>query len=216
MKHVPAPNDESGLPRGQDPLSALLACPTPLAWVSHARLHVDALLLDHANCEKKAVSTAVSLLFRYPENADLTQRLSRLAREELRHFEQVCSVIARRAIAFRRVPPTRYAAGLHRVVRAREPGRLVDLLVAGAFIEARSAERFAALAPSLDEELGGFYQALFAAEKRHCFDYLALARAWDEGSLNTRIRDFATAEAELITRPDRRFGFHSGPPARDG
>jgi tRNA-(ms[2]io[6]A)-hydroxylase len=178
----------------------------------HACSHVDLLLLDHANCEKKAASTAVSLLFRYPEQEPLAQRLSRLAREELRHFEQVCTVTARRGIAFRRVPPTRYAAGLHRLVRGREPDRLVDLLLAGAFIEARSAERFAVLAPVLDEELANFYGGLLAAEARHRDVYLALARARAGADLDGRIRDFASAEAELVTERDRRFGFHSGPP----
>ena len=216
MKRRPAPTDERRPRRAAENLHALLASPTPAAWVDHACVHVEALLLDHANCEKKAASTAVSLMFRYPEDEGLVQRLSRLAREELRHFEQVGSVIARRGIALRRVPPTRYASGLHRIVRSREPGRLVDRLIAAAFIEARSAERFGALAPSLDKELGAFYEGLFAAEKRHCEVYLALARARGQDSVEARIRDFAAADAELITQPDRRFGFHSGPPLNAG
>ena len=191
----------------------LLACPTPAAWVSHACVHVETLLLDHANCEKKAASTAVSLLFRYSEDDALVQRLSRLAREELRHFEQVRAVIIRRGIGFRRVPPTHYAGGLHRIVRSREPGRLVDLLIAGAFIEARSAERFALLAPVLDPDLGAFYAGLLAAEARHCDAYLALARARSDASIDARVQVFAAAEAELVTQADRRFGFHSGVPS---
>ena len=192
---------------------SLLACPTPAAWVSHARVHIEALLLDHANCEKKAASTAVSLLFRYSEDDVLVQRLSRLAREELRHFEQVRALIVRRGIGFRRVPPTRYAGGLHRIVRNREPGRLVDLLIAGAFIEARSAERFALLTPVLDAELGAFYGGLLAAEARHCDAYVALARARSDAPIDARLQAFAAAEAELVTQPDRRFGFHSGVPS---
>jgi tRNA-(ms[2]io[6]A)-hydroxylase len=199
-------------PAEAQPWRALLACPTPAKWLAHARSHVDALLLDHANCEKKAASTAVSLLFRYPDDDALVQRLSRLAREELRHFEQVRVMIARRGIAFRRVPPTHYAGGLHRLVRSRDPGRLVDLLIAGAFIEARSAERFSVLAPVLDAELGEFYAGLLAAEARHCDAYLALARARGDASFDARVQAFAAAEAELVTKSDRRFGFHSGVP----
>ena len=191
----------------------LLACSTPAAWLSHASVHVETLLLDHANCEKKAASTAVSLLFRYSEDDALVQRLSRLAREELRHFEQVRALIARRGIEFRRVPPTRYAGGLHRIVRSRDPGRLVDLLIAGAFIEARSAERFALLASVLDADLGAFYAGLLAAEARHCDAYLALARARSDTPLDARVQVFAAAEAELVTQTDRRFGFHSGVPS---
>jgi tRNA-(ms[2]io[6]A)-hydroxylase len=192
---------------------ALLACPTPVAWVSHARASIEALLLDHANCEKKAASTAVGLLFRYPGDDALVQRLSRLAREELRHFEQVRALIARRGVAYRRVPPTRYAGGLHRIVRSREPGRLVDLLIAGAFIEARSAERFSVLAPVLDPELGDFYAGLLAAEARHCDEYLALACKRSDTPIDARVEAFAAAEAELVTQPDSRFGFHSGVPS---
>jgi len=195
-----------------DDYRSLLACATPPEWVSHACTHVAALLLDHASCEKKAASTAVSLLFRYPDQEPFVQRLSRLAREELRHFEQVRALIARRGIAFRRVRPTRYAGGLHRLVRSREPERLVDLLIAGAFIEARSAERFAVLAPALDAELGSFYSGLLVAEVRHCRVYLALARAQSDRPVEPRVQAFAAAEAELITTPDERFGFHSGPP----
>jgi tRNA-(ms[2]io[6]A)-hydroxylase len=212
MKRRQALTDHGSHGSAQRGALGLLACPTPAAWVTHASSHVELLLLDHANCEKKAASTAVSLLFRYPEQESLAQRLSRLAREELRHFEQVCAVTARRGIAFRRVAPTRYAAGLHRLVRAREPDRLVDLLLAGAFIEARSAERFAVLAPALDEELSTFYGGLLAAEARHRDVYLTLARARARADLDERIRDFAAAEAELVTQRDRRFGFHSGPP----
>jgi len=202
-----ASGSESGIDHG-----GLLAGATPRTWLHHACSHVDALLLDHASCEKKAASTAVSLLFRYPEQDAFVQRLSRLAREELRHFEQVRAVIARRGIAFRRVRPTRYAGGLHRVARSQEPGRLVDLLIAGAFIEARSAERFAVLAPALEPQLGAFYAGLHAAEARHCRVYLDLASAQSDEPIDERLRAFASAEAELITEPDARFGFHSGPP----
>jgi len=190
-----------------------LATPTPDSWLEQAVLNQDLLLIDHANCEKKAASTALGLMHRYVEQGTLLERMSRLAREELRHFEQVRAVIARRGIAFRRVRPTRYAGGLHRVVRSAEPGRLVDLLIAGAFIEARSAERFAVLAPALDRELGAFYASLHAAEARHCRTYLDFAQAQSDAPIDARVRAFSSAEAELITQPDARFGFHSGPPA---
>jgi tRNA-(ms[2]io[6]A)-hydroxylase len=190
----------------------LLACATPAAWVEHACAHVDSLLLDHASCEKKAASTAVALLFRYPEHDALVQRLSRLAREELRHFEQVRAVIARRGIRVRRLRPTRYAGALHRLVRGSEPARLMDSLIAAALIEARSAERFAALIPALDADLAAFYGGLHAAEARHCDAYLALARQHGDFSFDERLAEFAGAEAALITEPDRHFGFHSGPP----
>ncbi len=191
----------------------LLACPTPAAWLDRAVTEVPTLLLDHANCEKKAASTALALMFRYPEHATLCHRMSRLAREELRHFEQVDKLMTRRGVRFRRVAPTRYAAGLRAEVRAGEPARLIDTLVCGAFIEARSCERFGALAPLLDDELRRFYEGLMASESRHFRDYLALAVALSDEPIDGRVERLADVEARLIESTDPTFGFHSGVPA---
>ena len=110
------------------------------------------ILLDHANCELKAASTALGFLYRYPDRTRLAQRMSRLAREELRHFEQVRSIMEDMGIPFERLSASRYAGGLRDVVRDEEPYKLLDLLLVGALIEARSCERFAALAPHLPEK----------------------------------------------------------------
>jgi tRNA-(ms[2]io[6]A)-hydroxylase len=92
-------------------LAPLLA-PTPAAWVEAAVAQWPQLLADHANCEKKAASTALALMFAYPEDRALATRLSRLAREELRHFEQVDKLMQQHAVPYLRVKPGRYAAGL--------------------------------------------------------------------------------------------------------
>lgn len=190
----------------------ILACPTPQAWLDRALDDVPALLLDHANCEKKAASTALALMFRYPQHAQLCHKMSRLAREELRHFEQVDKLIRSRSIAFRRVAPTRYAAGLRAEVRSDEPGRLIDTLICGAFIEARSCERFGALAPRLDASLRRFYEGLLASESRHFRDYLTLADDLADGAIDDRVSLFGDVESRLILAPDPVFGFHSGVP----
>jgi tRNA-(ms[2]io[6]A)-hydroxylase len=95
-------------------------------------------MTDHANCEKKAAGTALNLLFRYSNDTTLMDWLSRLAREELRHFEQVLAIMKKRGLSFRTLSAARYAGGLRELVRTHEPARLVDTLIAGAFIEARS------------------------------------------------------------------------------
>ena len=115
--------------------------PTP-GWKS-ARDRVPELLLDHANCELKAASTALGFLYRYPERAALAQRMSRLAREELRHFEQVRAIMEDLGVSFDRMSASRYAGSLRDAVRDEEPHKLMDLLLIGALIEARSCERFA-------------------------------------------------------------------------
>ena len=133
------------------------------------------LLVDHLGCEKKAASTALALIFAYPEDTALTLALSRLAREELRHFEQVQSLMKELAVPFARAKPGRYAGGLRALSQTAEPDRKLDLLLTGALIEARSAERFAPLAPRLPAPLDRFYAQLQRSEARHFQLYLRLA-----------------------------------------
>lgn len=195
-------------------LAEFLGAPTPLSWVDAAAepTALPLMLVDHANCEKKAASTALAMLFRYEEHELLSERLSRLAREELRHFEQVRRHMRLRGIDWRRVPASRYAAGLAETLRKSEPGRLIDRLIVGAFIEARSCERFALLTPRLDDELGRFYAGLLAAEARHFRHYLDLAQRFAGDELEPRIAAIREVENRLATEPDTELRFHSGPP----
>lgn len=195
-------------------IDAFLGCRTPDAWVQAALADQETLLIDHKNCEFKAASTALSLMAKYNTHLDLINMMSRLAREELVHHEQVLRLMKRRKIALRPVSAGRYASGLRRVVRAHEPVKLVDTLVVGAFIEARSCERFAALVPHLDEELGTFYHGLLKSEARHYQGYLKLAHQYGDGADIERVVEKVRAvEAELISSPDEEFRFHSGIPA---
>jgi tRNA-(ms[2]io[6]A)-hydroxylase len=190
----------------------ILGAPTSPAWFEAAALRVDELLIDHANCEKKAASTALALMFAYPEDFDLAARMSRLAREELRHFELVQQKMTELGVEFRRLSPSRYAEGLRRVLRRSEPGRRVDLLVCGALIEARSHERFVGLVERLPVPLAGFYASLATAEARHAGLYLRLAeKRGPDAAL--RLEQIAAVEAALATSPDTEFRFHSGTPA---
>jgi tRNA 2-(methylsulfanyl)-N6-isopentenyladenosine37 hydroxylase len=190
----------------------ILSAPTSPAWFEAAALRVDELLIDHANCEKKAASTALALMFAYPEDFDLAARMSRLAREELRHFELVQQKMTELGVEFRRLSPSRYAEGLRRVLRRSEPGRRVDLLVCGALIEARSHERFVGLVERLTAPLAGFYASLATAEARHAGLYLRLAeKRGPDAAL--RLEQIAAVEAALATSPDTEFRFHSGTPA---
>ena len=195
-------------------IQQFLPCPTPDAWVAQA-LQPDqepTLLIDHANCEKKAAATALALMHRYTDNPVLLNKMSRLAREELRHFEQVIKIMAVRAISYEPLSASRYAQGLHKGVRRQEPGRLIDTLIVGALIEARSCERFAKLAPELDKELGDFYFSLLKSEARHYADYLRLAESLaGEAHLADRLEYFRGLEAELVEKADTEFRFHSGP-----
>ena len=194
-------------------IEAFLGCRTPDAWVQAALADQETLLIDHKNCEFKAASTALSLIAKYNTHLDLINMMSRLAREELVHHEQVLRLMKRRGVPLRPVSAGRYASGLRRLVRAHEPVKLVDTLVVGAFIEARSCERFAALVPHLDEELGTFYHGLLKSEARHYQGYLKLAHQYGEAAdIARRVELVREAEAELIQSPDQELRFHSGIP----
>jgi tRNA-(ms[2]io[6]A)-hydroxylase len=190
---------------------------TPPEWLERAATQWRELLVDHANCEKKAASTALGLLFTYAEDHALTTQLSRLAREELRHFEQVQRLMVSLDVPFQRLSPSRYAAGLRCAARIEEPGRRIDLLICGGLIEARSCERFTALAPRLPEPLGTFYRTLSEAERRHCTVYFRLGEtaAADAFDFGARVTQLAEIEASLISMPDSQFRFHSGRPGTE-
>ena len=193
-------------------IAQYLRVPTPEAWLKSAISNADLLLIDHANCEKKAASTAMSLLYRYVEKPRLLQRLSRLAREELRHFEQVARVIEERGIAYRHVSASRYAGALKKMVRSHEPQRLVDTLLVASVIEARSCERFALLADVVDVQLAGLYRSLLDSEKRHFDVYRQLALEYgDEKDVRAHIDVILEEENNFITTVDQEFRFHSGP-----
>lgn len=192
---------------------AFLRCATPSSWVGAALQQLDVLLVDHANCEKKAAATAMNLMYKYVDKPELLERMSQLAREELLHFEQVVGLMRERGMAYTHLGPSRYAGGLRQHIRTHEPAKLVDTLIIGAFVEARSCERFAAVAPKLDAQLGKFYTSLLRSEARHYEYYLELARAYANEDIEPRIEFFAALEAELILSPDPDFRFHSGAPA---
>ncbi|NWL80339.1 tRNA-(ms[2]io[6]A)-hydroxylase [Pseudomonas taiwanensis] len=191
-----------------------LACRTPDAWVAAALADQETLLIDHKNNEYKAASTAMALMAKYSTRLDLINFMSRLAREELVHHEQVLRIMKRRKIDLKPVSASRYASGLRKFVRAHEPQKLVDTLVVGAYIEARSCERFEALVPHLDEDLAKFYGGLLKSEARHYQGYLKLAYQYGEArDVDYCIEKVRVAEQELIESPDEEFRFHSGVPA---
>ena len=197
------------------PIADFLAVATPEAWLAEACGRLPELLLDHANCELKAASTALGFLYRYPDRLALVLRMSRLAREELRHFEQVRALMDEMQVPFERLSASRYAGSLREAARKDEPGKLLDLLLIGALIEARSCERFAMLAPRLPEKLSRFYGGLLASEARHFEHYIAFARSESgavDAEIDARLAELKQREAELVVQPDAEFRFHSGKP----
>ena len=192
----------------------ILRAATPRAWVEAALEDLPTLLVDHSNCEKKAASTALALIFAYPEDRALNIALSRLAREELKHFEQVERLMKRLDVPHKRMAPGRYASELRKQVRSHEPKRKLDLMIVHALIEARSCERFRLLAQKLPVEVRDLYAQLERSEARHFEIYLEFAeREYALEEIAQRLDVIATREAQLATAPDTELRFHSGPPA---
>ena len=203
------------------PVLAFLGCETPKAWLDEALNNLPLLMQDHANCEKKAASTAMNLMFRYSFFSDLQTKLAQLVREEMLHYEQVLEFMNKRGQKWEGLSAGRYAGGLRKEIRTYEPEALIDVMVIGAFVEARSCERFYALAPLVDDELGKYYRYLLKSESRHYEDYLTLAldvaksaKLKDpEENIQQRIEYIREVEKNLILEPDILFRFHSGVPA---
>jgi len=184
---------------------------TDPAWAEGAAHALDEVLVDHAHCEKKAAGMAVRLLFRYPHHGFLLEPLSRLAREELAHFEEVLRVLERRGVSFQRQKPSPYAGRLREEIRTSEPGQLVDTLLCCALIEARSCERFQLLAEAVeDAELSSFYRGLLAAEARHHGVYLELARELEpEDEVRGRLAELAAHEGAIVAEGSAAPRMHS-------
>ncbi|MGM8885812.1 tRNA-(ms[2]io[6]A)-hydroxylase [Psychrobacter sp. 1U2] len=192
---------------------AFLAGRTTRAWIDAAVNNLPIIIQDHANCEKKAAGTAMNLMFRYEFSHDLQCKLAQLVREEMLHYEQVLGIMKERGQEWQHLGAGRYAKGMIKHKRTFEPAAMVDVLIIGAFIEARSCERFAALAEVIeDERLAKYYRYLLKSESRHFEDYLQLAQSLATENIDERVDFFRAVEAELITSPDEELRFHSGVP----
>lgn len=195
-------------------LATLLAAPTPELWIEQALREEfrSTLLIDHANCEKKAAASAIAMMNRYSYRTRLCKQLSRIAREELRHFEQVSQLMERESIEHVPLAASRYAKQLHAIVASREPDRLVDLLLVSTLIEARSLERFLLLGDRLGGAMGSLYRRLAESERRHFEFYLDSAvQLCDGAAVEDRLIPLREREAVLATSGDLMFRFHSGP-----
>jgi tRNA-(ms[2]io[6]A)-hydroxylase len=186
--------------------------PSSKAWVRAACADLPTLLVDHAHCEKRAASTAVRYLFKYPDWPALVTAMSRLAREELVHFERVLKELDARGIPFRGLPSANYAAELFACVRPA--ARKLDELLCCALIEARSHERFVRLAAAVDDaRLARFYEELADAEARHGDLYVELATeaaGADASAVAARLRQLAAEEARVVARPAQPLRMHAG------
>jgi tRNA 2-(methylsulfanyl)-N6-isopentenyladenosine37 hydroxylase len=177
---------------------SILRSATDPRWVDIALSDLDRTLGDHAHCEKKAAATALKLVADHPRDAELVRPLARLAREESEHFFAVLNELARRGVHLPRDEGDPYAQGLMRLVRPGEP-RLLDRLLVGALIEARSCERLALLGEALPAgRLRDLYRRLAVAEGGHERLFVDLAVARGGAAAEARLAALAAAEAQIV------------------
>ena len=186
---------------------ALLAWLKPFEDFTYRKVGDWKALANHEKLTKSMIPKSGA-----PYSQDLIDKMVLLIKEELHHFYQVLEIMEEYGIAYESIGSSRYARGMLRHVRTYEPQALIDKLICGAYIEARSCERFAALAPHVDKRLGDFYVSLLRSEARHYQDYLTLAEEIAGKDIAERVAFFGGVEAELIASPDDDFKFHSGMP----
>ena len=181
-------------------------------WVELVEQDLGAILSDHAWCEQKAASNAISMIVRYPENLLLVQDLTRIAQEEITHFGMVVDRIKERGLTLEPERKDHYVNQLLTFVRkdGSKEERLVDRLLFSAMIEARSCERFKMLSERMgDEELRSFYRELMISEAGHYTTFIGFARLAGENiDVDARWQEFLAFEADLIARYGRKPTMH--------
>ena len=190
----------------KDSAQALLEWLKPFEDFAYRKV-ADGDLSTKITLSKKLISRS-----NFEHGDELIAKMVLLIKEELHHFGQVLEIMQSRNIPYDNIPASRYARSLMQHVRTHEPAKLTDTLICGAFIEARSCERFAAIAPNLDEELHKFYVSLLRSEARHFSDYLGLAQLVSKEDITERVAYFRAIEGQLIVTDDPDFRFHSGVP----
>jgi tRNA-(ms[2]io[6]A)-hydroxylase len=176
-----------------------LRCETPKAWLEHALAHIDEVLVDHAHCEKKATSTAISLLSSYPDQPEIAGPMAALAAEEAEHLRLVVDALHARGLTLGRDPGDLYAQKLLSHVRGGRE-RLLDRLLVSALIEARSCERLKLLADNVpDPVLAKLYHELFAAEAGHFALFSGIAeKLFGREETRARLDVLLDAEAQIV------------------
>lgn len=179
---------------------------TDPVWVKHiVSGHIEEILTDHAYCEQKAASSAISLIVQYPQYPELVEQMSDLAQEEMGHFRMVFREIQKRGYTLGRERKDSYVNELAKFLK--QTGKsveetLCDKLLFAAMIEARSCERFKVLSEEIDDEgLAQFYHKLMISEARHYTMFITLARKLCPGvDVEGRWEAFLAYEGEVITR----------------
>ncbi len=174
-------------------------------WVNIVERNLEDILIDHAFCEQKAASNAISIIVQYPQYPDLVETMVQICQEEMEHFKMVHDLIKERGfkLGFERKDP--YVNDLAKYLKKEQnngsrEGHFVNQMLFAAMIEARSCERFKILSEELeDKELKAFYRMLMESEARHYITFLNFAKKYGgKIPVEKRWEDFLNFEAELM------------------
>ena len=179
-----------------------LKLPTDPRWVNIVEKNIGEILTDHAFCEQKAASTAISLIVTYPEYSDLVTAMTALAREEMGHFRMVHDRILQKGLVLGRDRRDEYVVRLMTFFPkgGSRLDNLIHRLLYAALIEARSCERFRLLSENLENrDLAEFYRSLMASEANHYTMFLNFARKYgNREEVDTKWQDLLVYEAEIM------------------
>ncbi|MGB5667474.1 MAG: tRNA-(ms[2]io[6]A)-hydroxylase [Maribacter sp.] len=189
-----------------------LKLPTDPRWVNIVEKNIDEILTDHAYCEQKAASTAISLIVSFPEYTELTQEMIALSREEMGHFKMVHDLIIERGQTLGRDRKDEYVIQLLKFFPkgGSRTTQLVHRLLYAALIEARSCERFRLLSEQLkDKKLADFYHKLMISEASHYSMFLKFARQYgNRDEVDKKWQDLLDYEAEIMKGLGKKESVH--------
>lgn len=191
-----------------------LKLPTDPRWVNIVEKNIEEILTDHAWCEQKAATNAITIITNNSEHQDLVQDLLALAKEEIDHFEQVHNIIIKRGLKLGRERKDDYVNELYLYMKKSGTGSrvssLVERLLFSAMIEARSCERFKVLSENIqDEELSVFYRDLMESEAGHYTTFITYARKYGAGiDVEKRWREWIEYEASIIANYGKNETIH--------
>ena len=174
--------------------------PIPDDWLPKVRANLNAVLVDHCHLERKAATSALSLM-KYPELAGRARELAAIAQEELAHFQLLLDLLETRGVPFGLPHPSPWIGGLMQNIRKGRREQVIDHLIAASLIEGRSCEKFQILAKELaadEPEIAALYAGLVESEGNHYADFILMARAIDPDETHQRLVDFLDLDAKLI------------------
>jgi tRNA 2-(methylsulfanyl)-N6-isopentenyladenosine37 hydroxylase len=191
-----------------------LQLPTDPRWVNIVEKNIEEILSDHAWCEQKAATNAITIVTNNSEFPDLVTDLLALAKEEIEHFQMVHEIIKKRGLTLSRERKDHYVGELAQYMKRSSDGTrvsgLVERLLFSAMIEARSCERFKVLSENIqDEELAKFYRELMESEAGHYTTFITYARKYGQGiDVEKRWREWIAFEAEIIANYGKSESIH--------